>query len=250
MSLLLIVRRHQSGLAEVILLLQILHFCFIWTVDDADGDGEDSVALGLFFDSLVDHVVVKDCFFASSEHHVLQTSIFLLQIDVTQATVEEHLARIKLELKSELIVVYPSISTQVQECIVEVCQCFFEVAEKEVADALLEVGDCKILVQLDGPLIAFDGSLMLAQRGMDYSEVEKDLRCIGYALEAFESVVKLVVVVCSQRCYPRLDLLFKRHLASSTEILLRERSLVAFLVVPCKCVSFQKVALGISFCAL
>ena len=52
---------HESGLAEVILGLQVSHLGFVWTVDDADGDGEDSVSL----EHISKYTPVMNCFLNS-----------------------------------------------------------------------------------------------------------------------------------------------------------------------------------------
>jgi hypothetical protein len=59
----------------------------------------------------------------------------------------------------------------------------------------LEVSHGEVLVELDGTLVAVDCIPMLAQCGMDDTEVEEDLGCVGDGLEAFETVVEFVVVV-------------------------------------------------------
>ena len=70
----------------------------------------------------------------------------MLQVDVAQATVEEDFARVELEEEAKLGVVDHGIATEVEEGIVEVCKSLFEVAEEEIGNALLEVGDGEVLV--------------------------------------------------------------------------------------------------------
>jgi hypothetical protein len=96
---------------------------------------------GLINDVVVLHDLLLDCI-----RQVLHTSVFLLQIDVTQATVEENLAGVKLEKQTKLSVVDHRIAAQVEKSIVEIGKGLFEVAEEEVRDALLEVCDGKILI--------------------------------------------------------------------------------------------------------
>jgi hypothetical protein len=55
-----------------------------------------------------------------------------------------------------LSVVDHAVATQVQQGIIEVGQGFLEVAEEEIGDTLLKVGDSEVLVKLDGALVAFD----------------------------------------------------------------------------------------------
>ena len=48
---------------------------------------------------------------------------------------------------------------------------------------------------------------------MDNTAVEKDLRCVGDAIEASESFLELIIVVMRQRLDPCLDLLLSYILA-------------------------------------
>jgi hypothetical protein len=70
----------------------------------------------------------------------------LLQVDVAQATVEEDFAGVELEEETKLGVVDHGIAAEVEEGIVEVRKSLFEVAEEEIGNALLEVGDGEVLV--------------------------------------------------------------------------------------------------------
>jgi hypothetical protein len=56
-------------------------------------------------DGLINHVVVWHHLLLCSERQVLQTGVSLLQVDVAETTVEEHLARVQLELQAELLVI-------------------------------------------------------------------------------------------------------------------------------------------------
>lgn len=90
------------------------------------------------------------------EHQILHAILLLLQIDVAQATVEEHLARVEFEEKAELGVVDHGVAAQIEQGIIEVGKGLFEVADEEVGDALLEVGDGEVLVEADGSLVALN----------------------------------------------------------------------------------------------
>ena len=87
---------------------------------------------------------------------ILHAGFHLLKVDVAQTTVEENFARIELEQKAQLPIVDQGVAAKVEEGVVEVCQCFLEVGQKEVGDSLLEICNGEILVELNGALIAFD----------------------------------------------------------------------------------------------
>lgn len=112
--------------------------------------------LCLLSDGLVNDVVIFYHLFLHCVRQILHASILLLKIDVAQTTVEEDLARVELKEQSQLCVVNHCVAAKVEQRVVEVCQCFLEVAQKEVRDTLLEIGDSEILVQTDSTLVAFD----------------------------------------------------------------------------------------------
>lgn len=102
----------QPGLAKVVLCLQISDLGFVGPVDNAHGDREDGVALGVAVSGgrfwkyhssaylcflpnrLVNDIVILDDLFLDGILQILQTSIFLLKIDVAESPVEEHFARV------------------------------------------------------------------------------------------------------------------------------------------------------------
>jgi hypothetical protein len=98
--------------------------------------------------------MVWDDFLLGCERQILHTSIFLLEVNVAQSTVEENLARVQLELQTELFVVDIIVASEVQERVVEISERFLEIAHKEVRDALLEVGYGEVLVQPHSALVA------------------------------------------------------------------------------------------------
>lgn len=88
--------------------------------------------LCLLTNRLIDNVVVLYNLLLDSVRQILHTSIFLLQVDVAETSVEEHLARIEFEEQAQLCVVDHGVSSQVEKSVIEVGQCLFEVAEQEI----------------------------------------------------------------------------------------------------------------------
>ena len=72
---------------------------------------------------------------------ILHSDILLLKVDVTEASVEEYGAGVQLVLEPQLIVVDPSVTSQVYQSVVEVGQRLFEITDEEVGYSLLEIGD-------------------------------------------------------------------------------------------------------------
>lgn len=87
---------------------------------------------------------------------ILHAGVHLLEVDVAEAAVEQDLARVQLEEQAQLRVVDQCVAAEVEERVVEVGQGLLEVAEQEVGDALLEIGNGEVLVELYGALIALD----------------------------------------------------------------------------------------------
>jgi hypothetical protein len=112
--------------------------------------------LCLLTDGLVNDIVVRYHLLFCGECQVLHTRLELLEIDVTQPSVEQDLAGEQFEFQSELLVVDIVVPSEVKKRVVEIGQCLFKVAHQEVGDALLEVGDCQVLVVLDGAEVAID----------------------------------------------------------------------------------------------
>lgn len=162
---------------------------------------------------------------------VLHAGLCLLEVDVAQAAVEQHLARIELEQQAQLRVVDQRVAAEVEERVVEVGQSLLEVAEQEVGDAFLEVGHGEVLVQLDGALVALDlegrksarvrtscvsgdgagpsySLLVLAESRIDDAHVEQDLGRVRDLLERLERLVELIVVVELEGLDPCLYFLY------------------------------------------
>lgn len=93
--------RNQSGLAKVVLGLQIANLGFVWSIHDAHGNGKHSIALlqllvkrvfatelfdhpdlGFLSNGFVNDVVVFDDFFLNGIRQILHAGLFLLQVDV------------------------------------------------------------------------------------------------------------------------------------------------------------------------
>ena len=85
--------------------------------------------------------MILNHFLLGRVRQILHTGFGLLKVDVAETTVEEDFARIQLEEKTELRIVDDLVASKVEECIVEIGQCLFEVAEQKVGDTLLEVCD-------------------------------------------------------------------------------------------------------------
>jgi hypothetical protein len=79
-----------------------------------------------------------------------------LQIDVAETAVEQNLTGVQFEEQTQLRIVDHGVASEVQERIVEVGQSLFKVAQEEIGNSLLEVGDCEILIKFDSTLIALD----------------------------------------------------------------------------------------------
>lgn len=102
--------------------------------------------LCLLANGLVNNIVVLDNLFLDSILEILKTSFLLLQVNVAETTVEQNLARIQLEHETQLGVVDHCVTSEVEQGIVEVGEGLFEVAEQEVGDTLLKVGDGEVLI--------------------------------------------------------------------------------------------------------
>lgn len=87
---------------------------------------------------------------------VSHPSLQLLQVYVAKTSVEEHLTRIQLEFEAQLFVINVRITPEIKECVVEVDECFFEIADQEIGDTLLEVCDGQVIVKSNCSLIAFN----------------------------------------------------------------------------------------------
>ena len=166
----------QPCLAEIVLGSQVAHLGIVWPVDDANGDGEDGVALPgeecqlqsrcggntenaylcLVPNSIINHTVVLDNLLLGGILQILDTSIHLIEVDVAEAPVEQNLARVELEQQTQLRIVDQSVATEVEEGVVEVGKGLFVVLKQEVGNSLLEIGHGEVLVELDCALVALD----------------------------------------------------------------------------------------------
>jgi hypothetical protein len=104
----------------------------------------------------VDDFMIGGDLFFDRKLEVFHTSVILLQVHITEASVEEYLAGVQPELQPQLLVINAWVSAQVEKGVVEINQSLFEVAIQEIGDALLEVCDGQILVKLNTALVAFD----------------------------------------------------------------------------------------------
>lgn len=87
---------------------------------------------------------------------VLHARGHLPQVSVTQAAVEEDLAREEPELQAQLLVIDGGVATQVEQSVIEIGQRLLEITQQKVRHSLLEVGNGEILVQTDGTLVTLD----------------------------------------------------------------------------------------------
>jgi hypothetical protein len=118
--------------------------------------------LCLFSDSIINDIVVLHDLLLYSKAEILQTGLLLLQVYIAQTTIKKYFARIELEHETQLGIIDHVISSKVKECIVEICQGLFEIADEEIRYSLLEVCDCEVLVQTDRTLIALNLDRQLA----------------------------------------------------------------------------------------
>jgi hypothetical protein len=58
---------------------------------------------------------------------VFHSRSILLQVNVAQTPVEQHLAGVQFELQSQLLVVDVTISPKIEESIIEICEGLFKV---------------------------------------------------------------------------------------------------------------------------
>lgn len=123
---------YEARFAEIVLCLEISDLGLVRTIDDANRDGEDSVALGFLTNGLVNDIVVLDNLFLDGIPQILKTSFPLLKIDVAKTAVEKHLARVELEEQTELGVIDHCVSAEVEQCVVEVCERLLEIAQEEI----------------------------------------------------------------------------------------------------------------------
>ena len=87
---------------------------------------------------------------------ILQPQPNLLEVDIAQPPIKQHLTREQPELEPQLLVVNRRVAAQIEQGVVEVGQGLFEIAQQEVRHAFLEVGNGEVLVTTDGALVAFN----------------------------------------------------------------------------------------------
>lgn len=112
--------------------------------------------LGLVPDRVIDHIVIFDNFLLDSVLQIHHPRLHLLKVDVAKAAIEEHLTRVELKQQPKLGVVDEGVTAEVQKCVIEVRQCFFEITEEEIRDSLLKIRHGKILVKLNRALVTLD----------------------------------------------------------------------------------------------
>lgn len=105
--------------------------------------------------SLINDFMVRCDLLIDSILKVLHAGFILFKVDIAETAIEEDFARVQPELQTQLFIVNIGIPAQIKQCVVEIGQGFFEVAEQEVGDALLEICHRQVLVQLNTALIAF-----------------------------------------------------------------------------------------------
>lgn len=111
--------------------------------------------LCIFFDGIVDHIMIWSHLFLLCITEIFHSQLFLLKVHVTETTVEKNFAGVEFELQAQLLIVDVGVSSEVQKGVVEVGQSLFEVADEEIRDALLEICHSQILIELDCTLVAF-----------------------------------------------------------------------------------------------
>ena len=105
--------------------------------------------------SIVDNIMVLRDLLLGRKLEILQPQPNLLEVDIAQPPVKQHLTREQPELEPQLLVVNRRVAAQIEQGVVEVGQGLFEIAQQEVRYAFLEVGNGEILVTADGALVAF-----------------------------------------------------------------------------------------------
>lgn len=69
---------------------------------------------------LIDDIVILDNLFLDGEREILHSSFLLLEVYITETTIEKNLARIELEHETELCIVDHVVPSQVQQRVVEI----------------------------------------------------------------------------------------------------------------------------------
>lgn len=106
--------------------------------------------------SIVDNIMVLRDLLLGRKLEILQPQPNLLEVDIAQPPIKQHLTREQPELEPQLLVVNRRVAAQIEQGVVEVGQGLFEIAQQEVRHAFLEVGNGEVLVTTDGALVAFN----------------------------------------------------------------------------------------------
>lgn len=90
--------------------------------------------------------MIRRDFFPRSIFEILQARSHLSQVDIAKTPIEEHLTREEPKLKSQLFIIDGRISSQIKQSVVKVGQGFLEIAQQEIRNAFLEIGNGEVLV--------------------------------------------------------------------------------------------------------
>ena len=112
--------------------------------------------LCLFSNCLVNDIVIWYHLLFCSKRKILHTRLELLEIDVTQPSIEQDLAGEQFEFQSKLFVIDIVVPSKIKKCFVKICQCLFKVTHQKVGNALLEISDGQVLVEVDSTEVAID----------------------------------------------------------------------------------------------
>lgn len=164
-------RGNQPGLAQVVFRLEVLDLGLVGSVHHPNRNRKDRVALirqyhhphkrkltyrRLFTNGIVDHIVVGRDLLFRCVLQVLHARAHLLQVNIAQAPIEQHLTGEQPELQAQLLVVDGSVAPEVEQRVIEISQCLLKVPQKEVGHSLLEVGNSQVLIQANSPLVAIN----------------------------------------------------------------------------------------------
>lgn len=141
-------RCNELRFAQIVPRSETANFGFMWPEDDANGNREDSVSLccvgyrervqqsestdlGFVFDSFINHIMRKLFLLFAGSFQLFHSRLDLLKVYQAQTAVEHDFTQVQGEIEAELFVIDRVVSTQIEQCIVEVFQCFLELADQE-----------------------------------------------------------------------------------------------------------------------
>jgi len=70
--------------------------------------------LCLFLNGIINHVMIWSHLFLLCEAEILHTSFLLLQVHVTETTIEEDFAGVEFELQAQLLIIDVGVASEVE----------------------------------------------------------------------------------------------------------------------------------------